>query len=116
MKFAQLVLSVLLTGVLFNCKDKLPTDKSLLGKKQEEIVDLNGSSYTIKLLIVSDSLETYQHNLIKLFPAYKKDTIRIKELLWEKDKEHTAFWLIKKDTNWIVVDNLRWESGKPNLK
>ena len=63
---------------------------------------------TITLHSESKLLE-YQSDLYSLVKEMaKSDTLVVKEMYWEQKKKNQAVWLMKKDGEWKVFDNLNW--------
>lgn len=108
-------LTILIFVILFNAcnNNMITTNENINNKNENSIVDEFGTPKTEQIiqLYKGVNLYEYQSNLFKHYPNLEeKDTILIKEMLWElKNGEKMVIWLENQTTNdWQSFDNLKW--------
>ena len=98
--------------MIISCKSQVKQDTFLNDLNYEQIIIKKGkpSSENTFSLNKNKKLYEYQSTLYDLLKG--KKSIEVRELKWVNKDILTVVWLVKKDDNWVSVDNIVWNNKK----
>lgn len=108
----KLLTSFIMTALLWSCRTHdYHKDEEINGLTESEVISkFNKPLREITIFLHSESkLYEYQSDLYLLAKETSKfDTLVIKEMYWKLKKKNQVMWLMKKEGEWQVFDNLSW--------
>lgn len=108
----KLVISFIITALFWICMTQdYNKDEKIIGLTESELISKFKEPLreTTIFLHSESKLHEYQSDLYLLAKETNEfDTLVVKEMCWKLKKKNQVVWLMKKEGEWQVFDNLSW--------
>ena len=105
-----ILITLLISPVFFSCEPTNESDLRLNGMNLTQLVNEKGDPDEEHKFKLEKNVLEFRSSLLKYYDEEKP--IFVKELSWVDNNIKHVCWLMKFDSEWKVVDNLKWDMKK----